>query len=197
MQDEGESPMTVTIRPAEKRDVLAVAELIEEIERFYGATEVRPLEKRTAQVEEALFGSQPLATTLLVEDETGAIAGMAAYTFLWPSAGSTHSLFLKELYVRETLRRQGVGAQLMAELQAVAAARPACSRVEWTADRDNPIARGFYKSSGSPSRTAKSSTGSRWKQSNEGFRSRSRPFPETTLISPTSYATGRGPAATV
>lgn len=82
------------------------------------------MEERTAQVEEALFGSAPLAATLLVEDETGAIVGMAAYTFLWPSAGSTHSLFLKELYVRDTLRRQGVGARLMAELQAVAAARP-------------------------------------------------------------------------
>jgi ribosomal protein S18 acetylase RimI-like enzyme len=155
MPDEGESPMTVTIRPTEKRDVLAVAELIEEIERFYGATEVQPLEERTAQVEEALFGSPPLASTLLVEDETGAVVGMAAYTFLWPSAGSTHSLYLKELYVRDTLRRQGVGAQLMAELRAVAAARPGCSRFEWTSDRDNPIARGFYKSLGFEERDGK------------------------------------------
>ncbi|MFG2583685.1 cyclophane-containing RiPP N-acetyltransferase HaaN [Streptomyces malaysiensis] len=140
--------MTVTIRPAEKRDVLAVAELIEEIERFYGSTEVQPLDERQSQVEEALFGSPPMASALLVEDESGDLVGLAAYSFLWPAAGSSHSLFLKELYVRDTLRRQGVGAQLMDELRTLAAARPGCSRVEWMTDRDNPGARAFYKSLG-------------------------------------------------
>lgn len=118
--------MTVTIRPAEKRDVPALAELIEEIERFYGATDtgIQPLEERRTQVEEALFGSPPLASALLVEDETENVVGLAAYSFLWPAAGSSHSLFLKELYVRGTLRRQGIGARLMDELRAIAAARP-------------------------------------------------------------------------
>ncbi|MFE3828714.1 cyclophane-containing RiPP N-acetyltransferase HaaN [Streptomyces sp. NPDC059092] len=140
--------MSVTIRPADKRDITAVAELIEEIERFYGSTEIQPFEERRAQVEEALFGSPPLASALLVEDEAGDIAGLASYSFLWPSAGSTHSLFLKELYVRDSLRRQGVGARVMDELRAVAAARPGCSRVEWMTDRANPGARAFYQSLG-------------------------------------------------
>lgn len=140
--------MTVTIRPADKRDVQAVAELIEEIERFYGTATIQPLEERQSQVEEALFGTPPLASALLVEDDAGDIVGLAAYSFLWPSAGSTHSLFLKELYVRDALRRQGIGERLMAELRAVAAARTGCSRVEWMTDRDNPDARAFYRSLG-------------------------------------------------
>ncbi|WP_269859394.1 cyclophane-containing RiPP N-acetyltransferase HaaN [Streptomyces sp. RPT161] len=140
--------MTVTIRPADKRDILAVAELIEEIERFYGSTEIQPLEERRSQVEEALFGSPPLASALLVEDEAGDLVGLAAYSFLWPAAGASHSLFLKELYVRDTLRRQGIGAQLMNELRDLAAARPGCSRVEWMTDHDNPDARAFYRSLG-------------------------------------------------
>ncbi|MFF4835153.1 cyclophane-containing RiPP N-acetyltransferase HaaN [Streptomyces sp. NPDC001315] len=140
--------MTVTIRPAEKRDVQAVAELIEEIEKFYGATEIQPMDERTPQVEEALFGSPPLASALVVEDETGDLVGMAAYSFFWPAAGSSHSLFLKELYVRDTLRGQGIGGRMMDELRTMAAARPGCSRVEWMADSDNPIARGFYRSQG-------------------------------------------------
>jgi GNAT superfamily N-acetyltransferase len=140
--------MSATIRPAEKRDAVALAELIEEIERFYGSTDVQPFEERQAQVEEALFGSPPLASALVVEDENGDLVGLAAYSFLWPAAGSSHSLFLKELYVRDTLRRQGVGAQLMNELRALAAARPGCSRVEWMTDRTNPGARAFYKSLG-------------------------------------------------
>jgi ribosomal protein S18 acetylase RimI-like enzyme len=143
--------MSVTIRPAEKSDVRALSELIEEIERFYGSTDtdIQPLDERQSQVEEALFGSPPLASTLVVQDdETGDIIGLAAYSFLWPAAGSSHSLFLKELYVRSTLRQQGIGARLMNELRGIAAARPGCSRVEWMTDRDNPIARSFYQSLG-------------------------------------------------
>jgi ribosomal protein S18 acetylase RimI-like enzyme len=140
--------MTVTIRPAEKGDIPAVAGLIEEIERFYGTIEIQPFDERRSQVEGALFGSPPLASALLVEDENSDIVGLAAYSFLWPSLGATHSLFLKELYVRDTLRRQGVGARLMSELRAIAAARSGCSRVEWMTDRSNPIARGFYRSLG-------------------------------------------------
>ncbi|MEW2300984.1 cyclophane-containing RiPP N-acetyltransferase HaaN [Streptomyces sp. NPDC006655] len=142
--------MTVTIRPAEKRDVPALAELIEEIERYYGAadTDIQPIEERRLQVEEALFGAPPLASALLVEDEAGDIVGLAAYSYLWPAAGSSHSLFLKELYVRGTLRRQGIGARLMGELRSLAAARAGCSRVEWMADRDNPGAPAFYEALG-------------------------------------------------
>lgn len=140
--------MTVTIRPADKRDIVALAELIEEIERFYGSTDIQPVEERRTQVEEALFGSPPLASALVVEDPTGDLVGLAAYSFLWPAAGSSHSLFLKELYVRDTLRRQGVGSRLMHELRALAEARPGCSRVEWMTDRDNPRARAFYRKLG-------------------------------------------------
>jgi GNAT superfamily N-acetyltransferase len=140
--------MSVTIRPADKRDITAVAELIEEIEEFYESTEIQPFEERRTQVEEALFGSPPLASALLVEDEAGHIVGLATYSFLWPSAGSTHSLFLKELYVRDILRRRGVGARLMTELRAVAGARPGCSRVEWMTDRVNPGARAFCSALG-------------------------------------------------
>ncbi|MFI6376996.1 cyclophane-containing RiPP N-acetyltransferase HaaN [Streptomyces sp. NPDC050546] len=138
--------MSTTIRPADKGDAVALATLIEEIERFYGSTEFQPFEERQAQVEEALFGSSPLASALVVEDEAGDLVGLAAYSFLWPAAGSSHSLFLKELYVRDTLRRQGIGAQLMKELHSLAAARPGCSRVEWMTDSDNPDARAFYRS---------------------------------------------------
>ncbi|MFD9349803.1 cyclophane-containing RiPP N-acetyltransferase HaaN [Streptomyces diastaticus] len=148
MEERQEMSMTVTIRPADRRDIVAVAELIEEIERFYGSTEIQPFDERRSQVEEALFGSPLLASALLVEDEAGDLVGLAAYSFLWPAAGSSHSLFLKELYVRDTLRRQGVGARLMDELRALAAARSGCSRVEWMTDRDNPNARAFYKSLG-------------------------------------------------
>lgn len=137
----------LVIRGAEPTDVKAIAGLIEEIERYYGATDIQPLEQRIPQVEAALFGPSPLANVILAEAGTG-ILGLAAYSFLWPAAGTTHSLYLKELYVRQEGRRRGVGSRLIAEIHAVAAARPGCSRVEWTADRDNDAALAFYRALG-------------------------------------------------
>ncbi|WP_342211068.1 MULTISPECIES: GNAT family N-acetyltransferase [unclassified Streptomyces] len=93
--------MTVTIRPAHPDDVPALADLIEEIERFYGGTALQPLPERRTQTKEALFGPQPLAHALVAATDDGRLAGLAAYSFLWPARGTTHALFLKELYVRD------------------------------------------------------------------------------------------------
>ncbi|MGZ2356096.1 GNAT family N-acetyltransferase [Streptomyces sp. 372A] len=136
--------MPMTVRPARRDDVPSLATLIEEIERFYGATDIQPLAERRAQIEESLFAPVPLAQVLLADPGDGTLAGMAAYSFLWPARGTTHALFLKELYVSEPWRGGGVGAHLMAELRAVASARPGCSRMEWMGDTDNARALGFY-----------------------------------------------------
>jgi GNAT superfamily N-acetyltransferase len=56
---------------------------------------------------------------------------MAAYSFLWPAAGVTRSLYLKELYVAEAFRRQSIGALLMQRLCQIALEHER-SRVEWT-----------------------------------------------------------------
>jgi GNAT superfamily N-acetyltransferase len=142
--------VNVAVRGVNRDDVSLVADLIEEIERFYGAGEVQPLAERVAQTEAALFGDPPLATAVLAVDDTGAVHGFAAYSFLWPAAGSTHSLFLKELYVRESARRAGVASRLIDHLRTVAADRPGCTRVEWVTDRDNASARAFYRALGVP-----------------------------------------------
>ncbi|WTI84348.1 GNAT family N-acetyltransferase [Streptomyces sp. NBC_00726] len=136
--------MPMPIRPARRDDVPSLAALIEEIERFYGATEIQPLTERRTQIEESLFAPIPLAQALVADPGDGTLAGMAAYSFLWPARGTTHALFLKELYVSEPWRGAGVGAHLMAELRAVASARPGCSRMEWMGDTDNARALGFY-----------------------------------------------------
>lgn len=144
----------VTIGRATEADIDTIAGMLGEIETYYGATDVPPAADLVAQVRNVLFSEQPLATVLLARDEYEAIVGLASYSFLWPAAGADASLYLKELYVREGARRQGVAGAFMAALRA-AATEAGCSRVEWTADRDNPPALAFYEAFGAQQRGGK------------------------------------------
>ncbi len=113
------------------------------MDRFYGAAKTELIGDQVRQINEALFSSPPLAYALLARDGD-ALAGIATYSFLWPAAGLTRSLYLKELYVADAHGRQGVGNLLMQALVEVAG-KHQCSRVEWTTDTDNIGAQAFYK----------------------------------------------------
>jgi GNAT superfamily N-acetyltransferase len=143
----------ITIAPARPEDAATIAALMDELERFYGGTPTEPLEAQTVQITAALFSERPAAHVLLAWNETEA-AGFASYSFLWPAAGFTTSLYLKELYVAEAHRRAGTGRRLMGELHEIARAR-GCSRVEWTTDAPNVDAQAFYAELGVPANTGK------------------------------------------
>ncbi|HEX5114349.1 MAG TPA: GNAT family N-acetyltransferase [Pseudonocardiaceae bacterium] len=130
--------MIIRIEPARPADVDALVGLLTELAVFYG-TDSRP---DVDETEDALFGDLPAATVLLAW--AGAdLAGMAAYTYLWPAVGTRRSLYLKELFVAGEHRQSGVGRRLMAALFEIAEQR-GCSRVEWTADQGNTAAQRFY-----------------------------------------------------
>lgn len=131
-----------TTTPAVEQDLPAIAELLAEMDRFYGVTEFERLEQRLPRIKAMIFRDPPAAHVLLAKED-GQVVGLAAYSILWPAVGITHSVFLKELYVREAYRRRGVGQLLMQELCEVAVEN-GCSRVEWMTDRDNPGAQQFY-----------------------------------------------------
>lgn len=136
----------MTVTPAGPEHTTAVVALLEEMDRFYGATEFDPAEVRAQQVRQALFTDPPAAYALLAWDG-GDLVGIASYSFLWPAAGLTRSLYLKELYVRAERQRSGIGSTLMRALFEVAV-KQGCSRVEWTTDRDNAGAQRFYEDLG-------------------------------------------------
>ena len=123
-------------------DTLPMAALLEEMDRYYGAAGTEPAADRVRQINEALFASPPFAWALLAWD--GAVlAGVAAYSFVWPAVGLTRSLYLKELYVADAYRRRGAGKLLMRALFDEAA-KHKCSRVEWTTDTSSAGAQAFY-----------------------------------------------------
>ncbi|WP_371780506.1 GNAT family N-acetyltransferase [Streptosporangium subroseum] len=135
-------PVAITVTAATPEHTPAIVDLYEEMDRFYGATQVAPVAVRAAQVGQALFGDVPAGHMLLAWDGDQLVGG-ASYSFLWPAVGLTRSLFLKELYVLQTAQRRGVGKALMAALFEVAA-KYECSRVEWMTDDGNGGARQFY-----------------------------------------------------
>jgi GNAT superfamily N-acetyltransferase len=138
----------VEIKPATPDDVEAIALLMEDLDRFYGATDVEPASERIPQIAAALF-SEPKAAYVLLVRQGEQLVGMAAYSFLWPAAGVTRSLYLKEIYVTEAVRGRGIGALLMQQLCQVAVERE-CSRVEWTTDKGNALGEDFYERLGVP-----------------------------------------------
>lgn len=123
------------------------------MDRFYGASEIDPVDVRARQINDAIFNDPPSAYVLLAWDN-GMLAGFASYSFLWPAAELTRSLFLKELYVAEAARRNGVGKLLMRRLYDTAI-KCDCSRVEWTTDSENADAQRFYAELGVPVKESK------------------------------------------
>ncbi|MGY4771138.1 hypothetical protein ACXC9Q_29880 [Kribbella sp. CWNU-51] len=87
----------IVVRPATSDDLDQLLTLAEEMDRFYGATEIDPPELRRQQTHDALFGDLPAANSLLAFDGQK-VVGFAAYSFLWPAVGLTRSLYLKELF---------------------------------------------------------------------------------------------------
>lgn len=138
----------VVVTLAEPQHVDSLAVLLEDLDRYYGTTEFEPFDQRVAQIRDALFGEVSAASALLAWHDAD-LVGMASYSFLWPAAGVTRSLYLKELYVAQGWQRQGIGRLLMDNLIAVAT-KHGCSRVEWTTDRESEDAQRFYAKLGVP-----------------------------------------------
>ncbi|GAB7186753.1 hypothetical protein ATKI12_6584 [Kitasatospora sp. Ki12] len=142
--------MGTMIARATEADCDIIATILGETEQYYGGAADAP---DPEQVRSALFGSWPAAMVLLSRDGDE-VTGLASVSFLWPAAGADTSLYLKELYVREPHRRRGIARELMAAVHAEARSA-SCSRVEWTADRDNPAALAFYAALGVALNTGK------------------------------------------
>ena len=135
------------IAEAREGDISIIVDLLNEMDRFYGDEINEGKQERAEKVATALFGTDRSAHALLARAEDGEIIGFASYSFLWPAAGSSRSLYLKELYVPSNRRKSGIGRELMQEVFNIAK-REQCGRVEWTTDSSNLEARSFYEQLG-------------------------------------------------
>lgn len=133
------------IRPATPADVPALHALILELAVYEKLEhEVRATENETHA---ALFGARPAAEALVAEDADGSLAGFALFYPFYSTFAGRGCLYLEDLYVRETHRRQGLGRALISAFLDTARAR-GCPKAEWRVlDWNEPAIR-FYRSLG-------------------------------------------------
>ena len=74
----------ITISPATPDDIPAMSRLLAEMDQFYGSPATDPEQAREQQIRQALFSQTPAGHALLARCSQQ-LAGLAAYSFLWPA----------------------------------------------------------------------------------------------------------------
>jgi GNAT superfamily N-acetyltransferase len=143
--DHGSSPPgDVTVREARQGDVPALLEMFTELAEYENLT--HELRATPRALEDALFGVKPAAEAVIAERD-GKEIGYALFFGTFSSFLATSGVWLEDLFVRPSARREGVGRALLAAVAAVAVRRGG-GRLEWAALDWNEPALGFYRALG-------------------------------------------------
>jgi GNAT superfamily N-acetyltransferase len=137
----------VTIRPASRHDMAAVAVMAGEFHAFLSSIDASDptfdIESATLKLARSGFGSRPLFSSLIAETDCEAV-GYAIYNIGFWADSLQGMVLLTDLFVREAWRGRGVGGQLMDQL-AVIGKDAGCEIVMWTVWSKNEAARRFYE----------------------------------------------------
>jgi GNAT superfamily N-acetyltransferase len=135
---------SITIRPAQERDIPELAELIREHARYERAEEVRPDLQMALRA--WLFSQHP-RTHVLVAARDEDLIGYASWSLeasTWQASEYAH---LDCLYLRGTTRGHGIGRALMNAVKAIAHAAGAME-LQWQTPEWNTCAISFYRRTG-------------------------------------------------
>jgi GNAT superfamily N-acetyltransferase len=136
--------MEFSISQIQPGEVPGLLELIRELARFERLE--HEVEATVEVLTESLFGPKPVAGALIAR-ANGQMAGYALYFFTFSSFIGRAGIWLEDLYVRPTLRRQGLGRALIEAVAGIGAEKN-CGRFEWTALNWNENALDFYRKLG-------------------------------------------------
>lgn len=95
---------------------------------------------------DSIFGPNS-CTEVLIAELDGEPVGFAIYFSTYSTFLARQGIYLEDIYVREAVRGQGIGKQLLAAVARVAAERQ-CGRLEWSVLDWNKPAIDFYESLG-------------------------------------------------
>lgn len=89
----------------------------------------------------------------LLAYDGGQPVGFATWALTFP-AGAGVALYMKEIFVRQTVRGRGAARALLLGLLRIAQDE-GCTRVDWQTDGDNQTAQAFYAAIGAPTKDKK------------------------------------------
>ena len=135
--------MNALIRKAEKKDSLAILNLIKELALF--EKEPESVKLKLSDIENDGFGTKPLFECIVAEINEK-IIGMAIYYPRY-STWNGPTIHLEDLIVSEQYKGKGIGTQLYSNFIKMAL-NSGVKRVEWNVLDWNSPAINFYKKSG-------------------------------------------------
>jgi GNAT superfamily N-acetyltransferase len=127
----------ISLRPFAAPDAPALAALMTEMARGYGAAI-----RAEAEVAADILAHARSVEILLACDAEG-LAGFATFATLFPVGAARAFTYIQQLYVGAHARRLGVARCLLAGVARAARSR-GCARVEWATGTDNAAARALY-----------------------------------------------------
>jgi GNAT superfamily N-acetyltransferase len=136
--------MEFSIEQITRNEVTGLLELIRELARFEKLE--HEVEATANSLSDSLFGPSPVAGALIGK-VAGELAGYALYFFTFSSFIGRAGIWLEDLYVRPSFRRQGLGRAMIEAVARIGAERN-CGRFEWTALNWNKNALDFYRKLG-------------------------------------------------
>ncbi|MEM6711237.1 MAG: GNAT family N-acetyltransferase [Pseudomonadota bacterium] len=132
----------INIQKATRDDIAPLVPLFVEMDEHYlshEAADAQTLRERLSD-----WFTQNENSCLLVALKKDKALGLATLSPLFPAGSAQTALFLKELYVSKAKRGMGIGTKLLRACAAQAHAIGA-SRLDLTAEANNPQARCFYE----------------------------------------------------
>jgi ribosomal protein S18 acetylase RimI-like enzyme len=136
----------VAVRSPTQTDIPALAALFSEMQRHYR----RPVTDEQS-IEAATLACRPVGATfdprILVATAGGTIVGSIVLNVTFPAFELSRSLYIRDLYVARSMRRNGVGKMLVLVAASLTYAQ-GFSALDWTTETDNTAAREMYESCG-------------------------------------------------
>lgn len=128
------------IRKAERKDVVAIHGLIQELADYEKAPD--EVINTPSNLEKDLF-DHTLCEAIVAENETGAVVGFALYYTAY-STWKGPCLYLEDFYVQPDYRKSGYGSALFERVIEIAKERKV-ARMDWQVLEWNQLAIDFYK----------------------------------------------------
>lgn len=137
-------PEPITLRSATPEDAATLFSLIAALAAYEHLSHA--VTGNAEALKEHLFGSHPYAEVILAE-RAETVLGFALFFYTYSTFLTKPGLYLEDLFVLPSYRRQGIGRALLTHLAQRAVAE-GCGRLEWSVLDWNAPAIAFYERMG-------------------------------------------------